>query len=292
MVIAIVGVLAALLLPALMRGREAARRVQCTNNLRQLGLAFHNFHDLRRRLPSAWKESESDPLFVYGWATNLLDFVEEKGLAAACAASGIPTETNSKVEAASLQSPVFSCPSDISEIAFALYEDNDGEDEASPGSAADHAKRRRLASRDQASLPLLYLPASSYVGVFGTLEPDDFDLETPAGSPLIGDGCVISGLKVRFASLRRGASKTMLVGERRMSTAPSTWLGFHIAAEDAGSQVAGSAITQPNCSECDECEFSSRHIGGANFLWADGHIALVANSIDSQTYRLTARRNP
>src|SRR6187549_3986688 len=66
-VIAIIGVLVALLLPAVQFAREAARRTQCGNNLRQLGIATHTFHDTRRFLPPAFIGDNSDK--VDGWAT-------------------------------------------------------------------------------------------------------------------------------------------------------------------------------------------------------------------------------
>jgi prepilin-type processing-associated H-X9-DG protein len=49
-------------------------------------------------------------------------------------------------------------------------------------------------------------------------------------------------------------------------------------------------MTRPNCGECDECEFSSRHSGGANFLWADGHVDLLADDVETAVYRQYSQR--
>ncbi len=128
------------------------------------------------------------------------------------------------------------------------------------------------------------LPSANYVGLFGTIEPDD------GYPPPPGDGVIVVGQVVRLANLQRGSSQTLVMGERATATIPSTWLGVDFRGEDAACRLVGSAMTSPNCATCDECEFSSRHVGGAMFLWADGHVDLVPHDIDAAIYRRLAQR--
>jgi prepilin-type N-terminal cleavage/methylation domain-containing protein len=82
-VIAIIGILVALLLPAVQAAREAARRSQCNNNLKQIGLGFHNHHDTYLALPTAGNGSTGNPPTdrrEWGWAYEILPFIEQKNV--------------------------------------------------------------------------------------------------------------------------------------------------------------------------------------------------------------------
>jgi prepilin-type N-terminal cleavage/methylation domain-containing protein/prepilin-type processing-associated H-X9-DG protein len=271
-VIAIIGLLAGLLLPALMSARETARRLQCTSNLRDIGVAIQQYHQSANCLPAAWSET-SDGISAYGWGICLLPFLEEDGLERRID-NKLPISAIENEPLTSLQLSSMLCPSDISEEAFELYPGRHHESGAETGSPGINHDGK----------PLVRLPAANYLGVFGTLEADD---TYPA--PL-GDGSIIFGRRVRFTELERGQSHTLLVGERTAAMAPSTWLGVNFRGEDAACRLVGSAITSPNCVSCDECEFGSRHSRGANFVWADGHVDLVVDDINSIEYQRLAKR--
>jgi prepilin-type N-terminal cleavage/methylation domain-containing protein len=82
-VIAIIGILVALLLPAIQAAREAARRTQCKNNLRQIGVAMHSFHDAQRKFPMGgleWRPFGNTTKRQLAWSLFLLPYVEEANL--------------------------------------------------------------------------------------------------------------------------------------------------------------------------------------------------------------------
>lgn len=269
--LAVVGILLAVTLPALSAAREAARRAECTNHLKQLGLALHNYEDSFRCLPAGW-QWEGTQQSAYGWAVPLLPYVEQRAAYRMVDRNRpVSDPTNARVREQSLA--IMLCPSDLATPTFSLLPE--------PVAIA-HYSDVSLSPEDH---PLVDLPTANYMGVFGTPEPDD---SIPA--PL-GDGTFIESRPVRLAELLRGLSRTVIVGERTMARVPSTWLGVDFRGADAACRLVGNTATRPNCGECDECEFDSRHPGGVNFLWGDGHVALIADGIDTHEYRRLSQRS-
>lgn len=273
-VIAIVGAIVGMLLPALMAARESARCMQCKNSLREIGVAMQQHHDTAKRFPEAWKVA-SDKISGFGWAIALLPYLEESTLAKAINLK-LPVSASQNDITRNTDLPIMRCPSDISDPSFELLPEP-----TVPGALA---KDSHASSASNQNVSLVRLPTANYVGVFGTLEADE-TFPAPAG-----DGPIVSNRAVRITDLQRGASHTIIVGERPAAMVPSTWFGVNFKGEDAACRLVGSAITSPNCEPCDECEFGSRHSGGSNFAWADGHVTLVHNDIDRAEYQLLSKR--
>jgi prepilin-type N-terminal cleavage/methylation domain-containing protein len=121
-VIAIIGILVALLLPAVQAAREAARRMQCQNNLKQIGLAFQNYHSTYNVFPSGYiaripKSQTSSEVGMWAWGTFILPFIEQSGLYDALSPNILRLEQSAATPTglAALQTPLpgFRCPSDI-----------------------------------------------------------------------------------------------------------------------------------------------------------------------------------
>lgn len=260
----VLSALAAILLPAIGTARETARRVQCVNNLRQIGIALHSYHSARGRFPAGYRWEPSHQS-AYGWAVSLLPYLGHDTLYQQTDRQSL-LESTSNQTARSSTLPTLLCPSDITSPQFLLT----WKDELTGANG-----------------PLFDLPTASYFGVFGTHEPDAED--TYPNRP-VGDGTFLETETTRLQDLSRGSSNTIIVGERTMARIPGTWLGIHHQAEDGPCRLLGNAETRPNCDTCDECEFDSRHPGGANFLWADGSSKLISHDIETAIYRRMSQR--
>jgi prepilin-type N-terminal cleavage/methylation domain-containing protein/prepilin-type processing-associated H-X9-DG protein len=254
-VIAIIGVLIALLLPAVQRVREAAARTQCKNNLKQIGLALHNYHDRAGVFPpgyaSAVAADGSDLGPGWGWGAFLLADLEQDNLKRQIRFNlDIGDAANATARMESLR--VFRCPSDNASATFTTV--------GNPVNIA-HA---------------------NYVGVFGTNEIED--------GPGLGNGVFYRNSRVRMADITDGTSGTFIVGERSSDIALATWTGSVTNAEvplqsdpciTEGPQllILGRGDHEPNSPSAHIDDFYSRHIQGVNCLFADGSVRIIGNAI-------------
>jgi type II secretory pathway pseudopilin PulG len=276
----VIGVLLAVLLPAVQSARETARRAQCQNNLRQLGIALHLHHDTFQNLPAGWCEISGKPIAT-GWVPDLLPFLEQaelrtqvqskwlKPVSVNVATQSAFTAVLGQAESGVLATPsVLVCPSDVAERTFQLYQ----EDDINSGDLDPLSEK-----------VLMELPQANYLGLAGYSDPDE-------PSEYDGAGVFVHRRRYSFRDLTRGLSQVAVVSERTARKLPSTWLGFHVLGEDAPGRVLGFCNLGPNIATSDECELDSRHPGCILVLFADGHVQSVSDSVDQAIYRSMATR--
>jgi prepilin-type N-terminal cleavage/methylation domain-containing protein len=281
-VISIIAILIALLLPAVQQAREAARRMQCKNNLKQLGLALHNYHDVYTTFPSGWiavdpvtrQHAAHDGLNGAGWGTMILPYLDQSPLYNQFNANfGIHDPVN--VPFIDNVLPAWQCPSDPKPDKWQI------EEEGSPGTV------------------LAELPTANYIGAFGTEALDG--CENPPGTAPVnangqcrGDGIFYHNSRVRMRDITDGTTNTLMVGERRTDTVLgwfSTWPGMVAEGEEAFQRVLGSADHVPNDPLGHLDDFSSMHEGGAQFALGDGSVRFISENIDHGLYQSLATIN-
>jgi prepilin-type N-terminal cleavage/methylation domain-containing protein/prepilin-type processing-associated H-X9-DG protein len=271
-VIAIIAVLIGLLLPAVQKVREAAARSKCTNNLKQLALALHHYHDTHQAFPPGYVSGVSangdDTGPGWGWAAQILPQIEQNALYSYVRFDK-PIEDSANASARVTPVPTFVCPSD----------------DLPPTWVATRYDTAGTALR-----PIAEVASANYVGVFGKTEPG-----------VDGDGVFFRNSKVAFKDIPDGTAQTLLVGERSVRLGPTTWAGSVTGAtvyapqtgpqvEDGSGMVLGQANHPPGSPACELNEFASRHSGGATFAFADGHVAFVPTTIDQAVFHALATR--
>lgn len=279
-VIAIIGILIGLLLPAVQAARESARRMQCSNNLKQVGLALHSYHDSRKAFsPGYISEIDSAGNEIgpgWGWASMMLNRLEQAALFEQINFSlPIEHDINRFVRVQSVSTLL--CPSD-------------------PAPDTWIARRRELSSGALLG-DLCQVASANYVGVFGTTEPG-----------VGGDGIFFRNEPVRFRDIIDGTSTTLMVGERSFRLGEATWTGAVTGAVIVadGSDGVGTGPPEPaaslvlahtgdgngpGLSRAHVNQFYSLHSGGgAQFVFCDGHVAFLNRSIDYQVYQALTTR--
>ncbi|QDU49254.1 hypothetical protein Pan110_15730 [Gimesia panareensis] len=264
-VMGIISLLAGLVMPAVNTARESARKIQCVNHLRQLGVALHNYHDAYTRLPAGWRRDQEQKT-AYGWAATLLPYLEQSQLANLIDFESAVDSVNN-LEAREMTLTIFRCPSDVADNRFLLFEEVGGHE----------------TSGLKSHTSMIELPSTNYLGVYGISDPDAVPFQS-------GEGIFMQDRFLRFSECQQGLSNILMVGERTARKLPSTWLGIMLQGEDATGRLVGNAYLGPNRTDADECEFDSRHPGCVNFLWGDGHVKSISDSIDAGTYRRFASR--
>ena len=304
-VIAVVAILVSLLLPAVQQAREAARRAQCVNNLRQIGLALHNYHGRAGSFPPGFLAVDArgnpdlDGTNGFGWAAFLLPELDQEPLHAALDFEHPLTEHHehehlppaafrdedghslaegSNLELIALPLPLFRCPSDVGTETFLLeLGDHDHEHELRDGDDDEHGDEE------------VELGTSNYVAVFGGFV-DLHDMEDlPEDVARVGDGMFGQNTATRFRDVRDGTTNTVAVCERasdplREDAFYSAWAGVVPDGEEAITRVLGVTDHPPNTFEHPE-DFSSEHAGGANALLGDGSVRFVAQTVEAEVWK-------
>lgn len=275
----VIGVLISLLLPAVQTAREAARQTQCRNNMRQVGLALHNFESTYKMFPaSGWtKTSIANPAgrFV-GWRASLMPYLEQSNVFHSYDFDE-DWWHSTNLRAGTIAIPVFQCPSTPQQtpISFAVK---------------------------KAPRPMIRFPApiasadyEALMGIRSVIDPVTYPDRQKTRSVLYRNS------KTRFADIIDGTSNTIMITEcagrpfvyqRRILQADLTndqgfgWIdsesGFSLdgTCVDGSRQGLGPTETTAGINATNENEPYAFHSGGAMFLFADGHVSFLSETIE------------
>lgn len=283
-VIAIIAILVALLLPAVQQAREAARRSQCKSNLKQIGVALHNYHDTSGQLPIGWvwprtnpAEFDNDQNACWSWAAYSMPFMD---LTTAYEQAGVGnrhmTEALASAEGKIVMRQrlaAFRCPSDTGKD-LQNVDDHDFDE----------------AVYNKGSIGTFYIAMSNYVGSNNHgrsgVRRGQFTNDDDAS------GIFTANFGAKFRDITDGTSNTIAVGERAWKVggytlrAAGVW-GFKDGdSEGANGNNAATCLASPERPINDisgtsaRAGYSSNHSGGAHFLMADGAVQFISEGIE------------
>ncbi len=292
-VIAIIAILISLLLPAVQQAREAARQTQSRSNLKQIGIALHNYHDAHRTFPAAYladtRHPNRDPDTYDGpngfaWGAMLLPYLDQAPLYNQLR-TDLPCWDPINATAVATNLSVFMNPSATNSIGPMIVRD---------GAGAELARFGR----------------THYVANAGQDEPWGYMLEDYNN---IADGPLYRNSRTRTADVSDGLSNTVFIGEHAI-VSDKTWVGvvpgaqvctldpvrFPITQCDSAATLvnvhSGPAVDEidpvtgfapihaPNSPLCHVCQMYSPHIGGGHVLLGDGSVRFVSQFIHQPTW--------
>ena len=296
-VIAIIAVLIALLLPAVQQAREAARRTQCKNSLKQIGLAMHNYHDVYMQFPPGYVAKTpfsitSGEKSLWSWSAFILPYVDQAPLYSQANVGNSLLEQVLVSNPGILQTkiPVFRCASDIGPNVN-NYIDNVN----TPGSTTTNFYNANVVDSNGNTVSIA---TSNYVMVAGPADSTTPEVRDPAQAALgPPTGIAFQNSKIGFRDITDGTSNTLCVGERAWNykgrtLGAATAFGFSASVDDpsgsaniktAALNALGITYNGINATigiQHDRRGFSSAHIGGAHFLLCDGSVRFISENID------------
>ncbi len=286
-VIAIIGILVSLLLPAVQAAREAARRMQCSNNLKQLGLAIHNYHDTYKQTPLCWLRKQtilgdtnaarnsSNNRNLWGWTAMILPYIEQSPLYDQLDVGNthlefIASASNDAARAAAVRTVLaaYRCPSDVG-----------------PDLNTVRDRHPWGAGNNQPALA-----TSNYIGVASAYRPWESGARRQERGMFIGRG------KRAFRDVTDGLSNVLAIGERRWQVkmnngriyTSSAAVALGARRRNANFQrsdqigTAGARINLNNWARraFSRYGFSSQHPGGTQFALGDGSVRFIAETIE------------
>lgn len=239
-VIAIIGVLVGLLLPAVQAAREAARRMECSNHLRQLGLAMQNYHANFQRFPSgfdsyptnngtapAWAKMDPETWDAgsgWGWGAQILPFIEQAGMDDALRFDR-PIWDPSNVPLVSAKIPTFLCPSASGgdeaftvrdESGAALQIDGRTLDLGRAHYVASHGQEECWGDRGSADTGIVFTDIYTSATTTVTIRGD---------TGRVADGPFYRNSRTSFRDITDGTSQTIFLGEHSSRLSEKTWVG-------------------------------------------------------------------
>ncbi len=274
-VIAIIGVLVALLLPAIQAAREAARRSQCASNLKQLGIAFHNYHDVNGQFPLPGMIANE-----LGWTSSILPQIEQSAIADEMNYNAGSYSHASKLQFAASRIDTYICPS-----------------------AAGEDRKTKYANEDWPDGSGKLVWTVHYYGVLGprgTNVSDNTAYKCVNLTQAFGGECqqgVLWQWGSRMADITDGTAFTYLLGEISWKNMPyfRAWIRGKYGDNRGTLYLLSKNLQYPinsrDSSLWNAVAFGSQHPGGCQFTMADASTRFVADSIDFDIYLATGSRD-
>ncbi len=264
-VIAIISVLVGLLLPAVQKVREAANRLSCQNNLKQMGLALHQFHDSQGAFPSGYLcRPQPDPTYTapgWSWAAQLLPYLEQEPLQKQINFN-LPVEDPNNLAVRVTVVRLFVCASDRQTGVFTVL--------------------------DASGNPIADAASNSYAACYGA----EGEISQAPGC---GNGLFFRNSHIRIADISDGTSNTLAIGERGSFFTQTPWAGAMTGGTTRitpGAPTLSTSVelapTQPlahtgshtlNDPYSDPDDFFSPHLAAGLFLFGDGSVRPVHTSV-------------